>query len=212
MSEKFTKAELNAANIQFRHPCTFMLSVAQLAQLPDADLDEIAFAGRSNVGKSSLLNALFGQSKLAKTSSTPGRTQQLNFFNFDNKMYIVDLPGYGYAKAPEKLVKTWQAVLKAYLKGRPNLRRVFLLIDARHGIKAEDLEIMKLLDTSAVAYQIVLTKIDKISASDLLKVQSATAETLKTHAAALPDILATSSEKAIGLDLCRAEICSFIEK
>ena len=210
MSEKFTKNQLEEAQVQFRRPCTFMLSVAQLEQLPEADLDEIAFAGRSNVGKSSLLNALFGQSKLAKTSSTPGRTQQLNFFNFDNKLYIVDLPGYGYAKAPENLVKKWQAVLKAYLKGRPNLRRVFLLIDSRHGIKTEDLEIMKLLDTSAVAYQIVLTKADKISAADLLKVQQSSAEIIKKHAAALQDIIVTSSEKKIGLDICRAEICSII--
>lgn len=210
MSEKFTKHQIEAAQIQFRRPCTFMLSVAQLEQLPDADLDEIAFAGRSNVGKSSLLNALFGQSKLAKTSSTPGRTQQLNFFNFDNKLYIVDLPGYGYAKAPENLVKKWQTVLKAYLKGRPNLRRVFLLIDSRHGIKAEDLEIMKLLDTSAVAYQVVLTKIDKISTAELSKMKQNTEEIIKKHAAALPDIIATSSEKKVGLDICQAEICSFI--
>lgn len=210
MSEKFTTSQLANAERQFQRPCVFMLSVAQLAQLPDADLDEVAFAGRSNVGKSSLINALFNQKKLAKTSSTPGRTQQLNFFNFDNKLYIVDLPGYGYAKAPEKMVKQWQAVLKAYLRGRPNLRRVFLLIDARHGIKAEDLEIMKLLDESAVAYQIVFTKIDKISASELLKTQQKTAEILKMHAAALPEAIATSSEKKNGLDLCKAEICSFI--
>ncbi len=211
MSEKFTKNQLETAQIQFRRPCTFMLSVAQLEQLPDADLNEIAFAGRSNVGKSSLLNALFGHSKLAKTSSTPGRTQQLNFFNFDNKLYIVDLPGYGYAKAPENLVKKWQAVLKAYLKGRPNLRRVFLLVDSRHGIKTEDLEIMKMLDAAAVVYQIILTKTDKVSATDLLKVQQNTEEMLKKHAAALPDIIVTSSEKKIGLEFCRAEICSIID-
>ena len=163
MSEKFTTEELAAASAQFTKPCNFMLSVAQLNQLPDADRSEIAFAGRSNVGKSSLINALFNQKKLAKTSATPGRTQQLNFFNFDNKLYLVDLPGYGYAQAPEKLVKQWQKVLKDYLRGRPNLRRVFLLIDSRHGIKAEDLEIMKLLNESAVVYQVILTKIDKIS-------------------------------------------------
>ena len=112
MSEKFTTEELNAANVQFTKPCNFLISVANLVQLPETDFDEVAFAGRSNVGKSSLINALFNQSKLAKTSSTPGRTQQLNFFNFDNKLYLVDLPGYGYAKAPEKLVKQWQVVLK----------------------------------------------------------------------------------------------------
>lgn len=208
MSDKFDSKALNDAESQFLKPCTFMLSVAKLEQLPDANLDEIAFAGRSNVGKSSLINALFNQKKLAKTSSTPGRTQQLNFFNFDNKLYLVDLPGYGYAKAPEKMVKQWQVVLKTYLRGRPNLRRVFLLIDSRHGIKSEDLEIMKMLDVSAVSYQIILTKNDKISAKELEKVIEQTAQEISKHAAALPDIISTSSEKKIGLDLLKAEICS----
>lgn len=209
MSDKFTEEQLSEAKAQFSGPCTFMLSVAHLEQLPEPDLDEIAFAGRSNVGKSSLINALFKQKKLAKTSSTPGRTQQLNFFNFADKMYIVDLPGYGYAKAPENLVRQWQVLLKTYLRGRPNLRRVFLLIDARHGIKKEDAEIMKMLDTAAVAYQVILTKIDKISVMELNKIMSQTAEIIKKHAAALPDIIATSSEKSIGLEQCQAEICSF---
>lgn len=208
MSDKFDRKALKDAEAQFLKPCTFMLSVAKLEQLPDADLDEIAFAGRSNVGKSSLINALFNQKKLAKTSSTPGRTQQLNFFNFDNKLYLVDLPGYGYAKAPEKMVRQWQVVLKTYLRGRPNLRRVFLLIDSRHGIKSEDLEIMKMLDISAVSYQIILTKNDKISAKELEKVIEQTAQEITKHAAALPDIVSTSSEKKIGLDLLKAEICS----
>ena len=152
MSEKFSKEELQTAAAQFTRPCNFVISVGNLVQLPESDFDEVAFAGRSNVGKSSLINALFNQTKLAKTSSTPGRTQQLNFFNFDNKLYLVDLPGYGYAKAPEKLVKQWQVVLKTYLRGRPTLRRVFLLIDSRHGLKKEDRDIMKLLDESAVTY------------------------------------------------------------
>lgn len=208
MSDKFDNNTLSAAEAQFLRPCNFMLSVARLEQLPDADLDEIAFAGRSNVGKSSLINALFNQKKLAKTSSTPGRTQQLNFFNFDGKLYMVDLPGYGYAKAPEKMVRQWQAVLKTYLRGRPNLRRVFLLIDSRHGIKDEDLEIMKMLDISAVPYQIVLTKIDKISATELAKVIEQTTLEITKHAAALPDIVSTSSEKKVGLNLLKAEICS----
>ncbi len=208
MSDKFDNNTLSAAEAQFLRPCNFMLSVARLEQLPDADLDEIAFAGRSNVGKSSLINALFNQKKLAKTSSTPGRTQQLNFFNFDNKLYLVDLPGYGYAKAPEKMVRQWQAVLKTYLRGRPNLRRVFLLIDSRHGIKDEDLEIMKMLDISAVPYQIVLTKTDKISVTELEKTFKNTVQEIAKHAAALPDIVSTSSEKKIGLDILKAEICS----
>ena len=211
MSEKFSKEELQTAAAQFTRPCNFVISVANLVQLPESDFDEVAFAGRSNVGKSSLINALFNQTKLAKTSSTPGRTQQLNFFNFDNKLYLVDLPGYGYAKAPEKLVKQWQVVLKTYLRGRPTLRRVFLLIDSRHGLKKEDREIMKLLDESAVTYQIVLTKIDKISEKALSAVSLAIIKELKKHAAAMPETLATSSEKKIGLDILKAEVCSFMK-
>ena len=211
MSEKFSKEELQTAAAQFTRPCNFVISVANLVQLPESDFDEVAFAGRSNVGKSSLINALFNQTKLAKTSSTPGRTQQLNFFNFDNKLYLVDLPGYGYAKAPEKLVKQWQVVLKTYLRGRPTLRRVFLLIDSRHGLKKEDRDIMKLLDESAVTYQVVLTKIDKISEKALSSVSAAIAEELKKHAAAMPELLATSSEKKIGLDILKAEVCSFMK-
>lgn len=209
MAEKFTAQQLKDAEAQFSRPISFMLSVARLEQLPADVYDEVAFAGRSNVGKSSLINALFNQKKLAKTSSTPGRTQQLNFFNFDDKLYLVDLPGYGYAEAPEKLVKQWQAILKTYLRGRPNLRRVFVLIDSRRGIKKEDLEIMKMLDEAAVSYQIILTKTDKISMAELQKTLTTTAAELEKHAAALPDIIATSSEKKIGLDLVKAEICSF---
>ncbi|MBR1841088.1 MAG: YihA family ribosome biogenesis GTP-binding protein [Alphaproteobacteria bacterium] len=210
MAEKFTEQQINAAEAQFNRPITFMLSVAQLKQLPDAVVNEIAFSGRSNVGKSSLINALFNQKKLAKTSSTPGRTQQLNFFNFDNKMYIVDLPGYGYAKAPEKLVHQWQEVLKTYLRGRPNLRRVFLLIDSRHGIKKEDKEIMDMLDIAAVSYQIVLTKTDKISSPQLAETMQKTSAEISKHAAAMPDIIATSSEKKTGLDIIKTEICTLL--
>ena len=210
MSEKFDAETLVAAQKQFTRPCDFMLSVARLEQLPEAQLDEVAFAGRSNVGKSSLVNALFNQRKLAKTSAMPGRTQQLNFFNFDNKLYLVDLPGYGYAKAPENLVKQWQQMLKTYLRGRPNLRRVFLLTDSRHGLKKDDLDIMKMLDECAVAYQIILTKIDKISQKELTKVETETLAELKKHPAGLNEIIATSSEKKIGLELVKAEICSLM--
>lgn len=210
MSEKFSDITLVEANRQFTRPCDFMLSVARLEQLPEPELDEVAFAGRSNVGKSSLVNALFNQKKLAKTSAMPGRTQQLNFFNFDNKLYLVDLPGYGYAKAPEKLVKQWQQMLKTYLRGRPNLRRVFLMIDARHGFKKDDLDIMKMLDETAVAYQIVLTKIDKISAGELDIVRAKILAELKNHPAGLNDVLSTSAEKRIGLDILKAEICSLM--
>jgi len=212
MSEKFSALDLTAAELQFTRPCNFVISVAELSQLPVAQIDEIAFAGRSNVGKSSLINALFKKRKLAKTSATPGRTQQLNFFNFDDKLYLVDLPGYGYAKAPENLVRQWQNLLKTYLRGRPNLRRVFLMIDSRRGIKKEDLEIMKLLDESAVAYQIVLTKIDKISESELSAAKEKISAEIQPHAAAMNDILLTSAEKNLGLDLFKAEICSFIPK
>lgn len=210
MSEKFDAETLIAASGQFTRPCDFMLSVAKLEQLPEPVLDEVAFAGRSNVGKSSLINALFNQKKLAKTSATPGRTQQLNFFNFDNKLYLVDLPGYGYAKAPEKLVKQWQQMLKTYLRGRPNLRRVFLMIDSRHGFKKDDLDIMKMLDECAVAYQIVLTKIDKISDKALELMISKMLTELKNHPAGLNDILPTSAEKKQGLDILKAEIGSLM--
>lgn len=185
----------------------FLLGVAQLEQLPDADRPECALIGRSNVGKSSLFNALFANSNLARVSNTPGRTQQLNFFNFqDGAAYIVDVPGYGYAEAPQSEVKKWQKVLKDYLRGRVNLRRAFLLIDSRHGIKAVDQEMMKMLDEAAVAYQIVLTKIDKISAGALEKVTAATHDKIKKHAAASPDILATSAEKMTGIENLRAAV------
>lgn len=210
MAEKFNAQEITNAVTQFTRPITFMLSVARLEQLPEAEFDEVAFAGRSNVGKSSMINALFNQKRLTKTSSTPGRTQQLNFFNFDNKLYLVDLPGYGYAKAPEKLVKQWQQMLKTYLRGRPNLRRVFLMIDSRHGFKKDDLDIMKMLDETAVAYQIVLTKIDKISAKELEAVVAKTLAELKNHPAGLNDVLATSAEKRTGLEVLKAEICSLM--
>ena len=194
----------------FNKHCDFVLSVASLKQLPLDDRVEVAFAGRSNVGKSSLINALFGQRKLAKTSSTPGRTQQLNYFNLNNQVYLVDLPGYGFAKAPKDIVKNWQHLIKTYLIGRATLRRVFLLIDSRHGIKKIDEEIMEMLDTAAVNYQIILTKIDKISASSLHKIIKDTKAIIEKHTAAYVEIIATSSEKNIGIDDIKAEVCDFI--
>ena len=187
-----------------------MLGVAELTQLPLTDLPEIAFAGRSNVGKSSIINAITGQKGLAKTSNTPGRTQQLNFFNTAEQFHLVDLPGYGYAQAPEKQVKQWQKVIFAYLQGRVNLKRVFLLIDSRHGIKNVDKDIMKMLDTAAVVYQIVLTKADKISLASLNKIKNETELEVSKHAAAYTKVLATSSEKNIGIDEVRAEIASLV--
>ncbi|MCM1323696.1 MAG: ribosome biogenesis GTP-binding protein YihA/YsxC [Acetobacter sp.] len=194
----------------FNQKCDFVLSVANLKQLPNDNLEEIAFAGRSNVGKSSLINALFGQRKLAKTSSTPGRTQQLNYFNLDGKMYVVDLPGYGFAKAPKDIVKNWQKLINTYLVGRANLRRVFLLIDSRHGIKKIDEEIMDMLDKAAVTYQIVLTKIDKISVKELDKVVAETQCILEKHTAAHITVLKTSSEKNLYLDELKAEVADLL--
>lgn len=194
----------------FNKKCDFVLSVANLNQLPDGDRVEVAFAGRSNVGKSSLINALFGQKKLAKTSSTPGRTQQLNYFNLDDKLYLVDLPGYGFAKAPKDIVKNWQKLINSYLVGRATLRRVFLLIDSRHGIKKIDEEIMEMLDKAAVTYQIVLTKIDKISAKELEKVLTATDKIVREHTAAHVTVLKTSSEKKLYLDELKAETADLL--
>ena len=188
----------------------FLISAEKLSQCPDYTLPEFPLLGRSNVGKSSFINGLSNNKRLAKTSNVPGKTRLINFFNFSEEFMIADLPGYGYAKAPETLVKQWQQILKTYLKGRPNLRRVFLMIDSRHGFKKDDLDIMKMLDEAAVPYQIILTKIDKISVSELTKVTDRISTEIKKHAAALNDIIATSSEKKIGLDIFKAEICSLM--
>ena len=209
--EDFSPKQIEAGRKLLYGSCTFMLGAARLDQLPVSELGEIAFAGRSNVGKSSLINALTGQKNLAKASNTPGRTQQLNYFNLGNKLLMVDLPGYGFAQAPENLVKQWQKMIFAYLQGRVNLKRVFLLIDSRHGIKKVDEEIMKMLDTAAVTYQIVLTKTDKISAKELQKVIFDTQENIKKHGAAHIRLLATSSEKKLGLEELRAEIAGLAE-
>ena len=208
--QEFKKEDFEAADKFFHKECRFVLGVAKFKQLPDSNFPEIAFSGRSNVGKSSIINALFYQKKLAKTSNTPGRTQQLNYFNLDEKLYLVDLPGYGFAKAPESTVKNWQRLIMTYLQGRVNLKRVFLLIDSRHGIKKVDSDIMEMLDKAAVTYQIVLTKIDKISTKELSSVVNKTLEEVKNHAAAYPKVLATSSEKNLGLEDLRAEIYSLI--
>jgi len=210
LSEEEQLARLQKGKDLFKQKCDFVLSVASLKQLPADDLVEIAFAGRSNVGKSSLINALFGQKKLAKTSSTPGRTQQLNYFNLANKIYIVDLPGYGFAKAPKDIVKSWQSLINTYLVGRASLRRVFLLIDSRHGIKKIDEEIMDMLDKAAVTYQIVLTKIDKISAKELDRIIAETNEKIAKHTAAYVTVLKTSSEKNLYLDDLKAEVADLL--
>lgn len=208
--DELEKQRIEKGKELFNKRCDFVLSVANLKQLPEDRYTEIAFAGRSNVGKSSLINALFGQRKLAKTSSTPGRTQQLNYFNLADCLYVVDLPGYGFAKAPKEIVKNWQRLINTYLVGRASLRRVFLLIDSRHGIKKIDEEIMEMLDKAAVTYQIILTKIDKISDKELSAVMQKTASVLEKHTAAYPGILKTSSEKNLYLDEVKAEVAGLL--
>ena len=200
------KQAIKQGNALFLRPCTFVLGVAWLEQLPDMQRLEVAFAGRSNVGKSSLINALFSNKNLAKASATPGRTQQLNFFDLDGVLNIVDLPGYGYAQAPEKQVKTWNNLVFTYLKGRPNLRRVYLLIDSRHGIKDKDIEVMKMLDKAAVSYQIILTKADKVKASELEKTVAGVKGIMDKYTACYPEIIVTSSEKKQGIEDVRATI------
>ena len=195
----------------FTQRCDFVLGVAQLSQLPEATFPEVAFAGRSNVGKSSIINALLGRQGLARTSNTPGRTQQLNFFNLNNLLYLVDLPGFGFAQAPKDIVGQWQIVIKQYLSGRPTLERIYLLIDARHGIMKLDREHMDLFDEAALSYQIVLTKVYKVSKSELEKVTQRVHNEIVRHPAAHPDILQTSSHKSMGLDIFRAEISKFIK-
>lgn len=174
--------------------------------LPAPDRLEVCFAGRSNVGKSSLINALTGTKGLARASNTPGRTQEINFFTQGPELYLVDLPGYGYANAPVKVVEKWQKLLKQYLSGRQTLRRAFVLIDSRHGVKPVDDEIMKLLDTSAVTFQCVLTKADKVKAKDREKVLEQTRAALSKHPAAFPEIVLTSSEKGDGIATLRSII------
>jgi GTP-binding protein len=206
----FDEETLAEASRLFRHPCTFLKGVVNVAGLPGDALPEVAFAGRSNVGKSSLLNALVGQKSLARTSNTPGRTREVNYFVLDERAYLVDLPGYGYAKAAKTEVAGWNKLIQDYLKGRASLRRVFLLIDSRHGLKSSDAPTLELMDTAAVSYQAVLTKVDKVKASELEKVIARTAKELSKHPAAYPEIIATSSRKGIGLDTLRAAILTLM--
>lgn len=190
----------------FAQSCDFVAGVVDVGGLPPGRLPEVAFAGRSNVGKSSLINALTGRKTLARTSHTPGRTRQLNFFDLGGRLMLVDMPGYGYAQAPKAQVDAWTKLVFDYLKGRVTLKRVYLLIDARHGIKKNDEEVMDLLDRAAVSYQIVLTKADKIKAAGVPRLIEETAQKVKRRPAAYPAIIATSSEKGLGLDELRGAI------
>jgi GTP-binding protein len=197
-----------AARKLFSGPASFLKSAPELKFLPDPGVPEIAFAGRSNVGKSSLLNRLTNRSALARTSNTPGRTQELNFFEIGApvRLRLVDMPGYGFAKAPKDAARKWRFLVNDYLRGRQVLKRTLLLIDGRHGIKEIDREVMKMLDEAAVSYRLILTKADKIKASELAEVQRATEAEARLHPAAHPEIIATSSEKGLGMDRLRAAV------
>jgi GTP-binding protein len=191
-------------------PCDFVKGVVSIDGLPEADRPEVAFAGRSNVGKSSLINAVLGRKGIARTSNTPGRTQEVNYFDLSEKLYLVDLPGYGYAEAPKTKVQAWNVLIRDYLRGRVSLRRVFLLIDSRHGVKPIDLEIMSLLDVSAVSYQIVLTKMDKLRPDAVAGMEAGVAVKIKKRPAAFPHTIVTSASKGWGLEALRDEITSFV--
>lgn len=199
-------ALVEAGRLLFAKEVTFLRGVESLDALPPFGLPEIAFAGRSNVGKSSLINALCGRSTVARTSNTPGRTQQLNFFDVASRLILVDMPGYGYAQAPKDMVERWTRLIGAYLGGRPSLRRCFLLVDSRHGFKDTDRDMMTMLDKAAVVYQVVLTKIDKLKSKELDDVVKRTQDEIAKRVAAFPVLISTSSEKGIGIAELRAEI------
>ena len=199
--------DIEAGRLLFARPFKFVKGCVRIADLPPADRSEVAFAGRSNVGKSSLINALTGTKDLARTSNTPGRTQELNIFEAeDAPIRIVDMPGYGFAQAPKPKVEAWTKLIHTYLTGRPNLRRVYVLVDARHGPKANDLSVMNELDKSAVSYQVVMTKADKLLPGPLDAVITQTKAVIAKRPAAHPEVIVTSSEKRTGLDVLRAEI------
>ncbi|MGZ3298727.1 MAG: ribosome biogenesis GTP-binding protein YihA/YsxC [Asticcacaulis sp.] len=208
---EFTEETLEQARVLFARPAAFIMGAVAVAQLPDTDLPEVAFAGRSNVGKSSLINAIVGQKHLARASNEPGRTREVNFFRVNDALHLVDLPGYGWAKASKVTVKKFQNLGRDYLRGRPNLKRAYLLIDARHGLKDVDTEPMDALDKAAVSYQIVLTKADKIKPGELTKVLEATQAAIKKRPAAHPVVRATSSETGLGMAELRAEIMTVCE-
>jgi len=207
----FTPEAMEAARVLFARPVEFVMGAADVAQLPAPDLPEVAFAGRSNVGKSSLINALVSRRDLARASSAPGRTQQVNIFLLDERLRLVDLPGYGFAKAPKAEARKFQNLGRAYLSGRPNLKRVYLLIDARHGLKPQDAEAMDALDKAAVSYQLVLTKADKLKPAEAEATAAKALAGVAKRGAAFPRVLLTSAEKGTGLAELRAEIAAACE-
>ncbi|MDN7352385.1 ribosome biogenesis GTP-binding protein YihA/YsxC [Acetobacter senegalensis] len=208
-----SQAQINAAleegRLLFAGSCDFIFGAQKLGQLPPQTLPEIAFAGRSNVGKSSLVNALTGRKTLARASSEPGRTKQLNFFNLADRLMLVDMPGYGYAKAAKSVKEDWQEMMFDYLRGRPGLKRVMLLLDARIELKPHDEEVMKLLDRAAVSFQIVLTKCDAVKPAPLARKEEAILAVARRHAAACPFLSLSSSETGQGIEQLRAELAEF---
>jgi GTP-binding protein len=209
--EEAAAAALEAGRLLFASECRFFFGAQKLEQLPPLGLTEIAFAGRSNVGKSSLLNALTGRNSLARISSEPGRTRQLNFFNLGNRLTLVDMPGYGYARASKDIKADWQGMMFDYLRGRPTLRRVMLLLDARIEFKQADHDVMDLLDRAAVTFQLILTKIDSVKPTALARKIHDTDALARSHAAAFPRILSTSSETGDGIAALRAELASLAD-
>ena len=206
--DAFTPEALEAARILFARPSSFVMGAAEIDQLPDTSLPEVTFAGRSNVGKSSLINAVVGRTHLARASNEPGRTREVNLFDVDGRLRLADLPGYGFAKAAKTTARKFQNLGRAYLRGRPNLKRAYLLIDSRHGLKPPDLEAMDALDQAAVSYQVVLTKGDKIKPGELAEVLARTNQAIAKRPAAFPQALATSAAKGTGIPELRAGIAA----
>jgi GTP-binding protein len=207
----FEEDALEQARVFFAHPVSFMMGAVAISGLPSPDLPEVAFAGRSNVGKSSLINGLVSRHGLARASNSPGRTREINFFVADERLRLVDLPGYGFARVSRSTADEFQNLGRAYLRGRPNLKRVYLLIDARHGLKDVDKEALDALDVAAVSYQIVLTKADKIKPAEADATVEATLKAISRRPAAFPRVIATSAEKGVGLPELRAEILAACE-
>lgn len=210
--EEQQAARIEAGRLLFAQECQFVAGAATLEMLPELPLNEVAFAGRSNVGKSSLINALTNRNTLARTSNTPGRTQQINFFELGGRFSLVDLPGHGYAKASKTKIAAWTDLVNTYLKGRAKLRRVCLLLDCRHGLKDSDREIMSMLDKAAVNYQIILTKTDKSTQADVKSVIEKIEKELSKRPAAHPEVFLTSAMKGVGIEELRAELASIAEQ